>query len=78
MIDIWTIPLILVILLICAIGYGATRKGAEAAPNREGRDRAVPNAVQQHPFTLNPVMWVIFIFLLFMGIVIFYYSASSY
>ena len=34
-------------------------------------------AIEEHPFTLNPIIWIVLVAVFFIGIVIFYYAASS-
>ncbi|CAM3095688.1 hypothetical protein FITA111629_03120 [Filibacter tadaridae] len=77
MLDIWTIPLIIVIFLICAIGIVAARKSSKANVAGSGQDSAIPEMVEDHPFALNPILWILLVATAFIGIVIFYYAASS-
>ena len=55
--------------------------GTEMASGRcylvNGQDSAIPKAIEEHPFTLNPIIWVIAVAGIFMFIVIFYYATSS-
>ena len=76
--DIWTVPLIIVILIICMIGSISARKGHRKETVTQGGDSPIPETVEAHPFTLNPIIWIILIAAFFTGIVIFYYAASSY
>ncbi|WP_318615974.1 hypothetical protein [Sporosarcina sp. YIM B06819] len=75
--DIWTVPMIIIITIICAIGLASVRKWHRVDPVVDGEDSAIPEAIEEHPFTLNPIIWVILVALMFMFIVIFYYAASS-
>ncbi|MBE1553635.1 hypothetical protein [Sporosarcina limicola] len=75
--DIWTIPLIIVVIIICMIGFASVRKWNKVEHVVNGQDDAIPEAIEEHPFTLNPILWVILIATLFTGIVIFYYATSS-
>ena len=75
--DIWTGPLIVVVLIICMIGIASVRKWHRADAVVDGQDSAIPEAIEDHPFTLNPIIWVILVAAFFMGIVIFYYATSS-
>ena len=78
MFDIWLVPVVLVIVIMALIGVLAVRKKPEFNPdgvlNREDRSMAQP--IEDHPFTLNPILWVILVAVLFMGIIIMYYWAS--
>lgn len=75
--DIWTVPLIIVILIICLIGIKSVRKWNKADPVVDGKDSSIPEAIEDHPFTLNPIIWVILVASAFTFIVIFYYATSS-
>jgi hypothetical protein len=75
--DIWTVPLIIVVLIICMIGFISVRKWNKANTVFETQDSQTAATVEEHPFTLNPIFWVILVSVFFIGIVIFYYAASS-
>ena len=75
--DIWTIPLIIVVLIICLIGFASVRKFAKADRVVNGQDSAIPEVIEDHPFSVNPIFWVILVATFFTGIVIFYYATSS-
>jgi hypothetical protein len=47
-------------------------------PVVHGKDSQVPEAIEEHPYTLNPIFWVILVATFFIGIVIFYYATSFY
>lgn len=78
MFDIWAIPIGVVVALIVIIGVLSIRKKPDYNPdgvlNRQ--DRSVAEPIEDHPFTLNPILWVILLAALFAVIVIFYYWAS--
>ncbi|KXH79822.1 hypothetical protein [Sporosarcina sp. HYO08] len=76
--DIWTIPLIIVILIITLISVLSVRKGHKAKLLAKGRDGEIPEPIEDHPFTLNPIIWVMLVATMFAFIVIFYYWASSF
>lgn len=76
--DIWTVPLIFVILLILLIGLLSIRKWRNMDPVVHGKDSSIPDAIEEHPYTLNPIFWVILVATFFIGIVIFYYATSFY
>ncbi|WP_342509099.1 hypothetical protein [Sporosarcina sp. FSL K6-2383] len=75
--DIWVVPMIIVVLLICTIGLLSARKSRQANTSANGQDSAIPEIIENHPFTLNPIIWVIFIYAIFLFTVIFYYATSS-
>jgi len=43
----------------------------------DGQENLIPDPIEEHPFTLNPIIWVVLVAVFFIGIVIFYYAASS-
>lgn len=77
MLDVWTVPLIIVVLIICMVGFNAVRKWSKAGIVVDGQDGSIPASIEEHPFTLNPIIWIVLIAVFFMGIVIFYYATSS-
>lgn len=75
--DIWTIPFAIVVIIICAIGIISARKSSRATAGfLNERDAEMPKAIENHPFTLNPILWIIMVATLFIGIIIFYYAFS--
>ncbi|WP_025785239.1 hypothetical protein [Sporosarcina sp. D27] len=78
MFDIWAIPIGVVVAVMVIIGVLAVRKKPDYNPdgvlNRQ--DRSVAEPIEDHPFTFNPILWVILVAALFSIIVIFYYWAS--
>lgn len=74
--DIWTVPLIFVVLLILMIGFLSIRKWKKVDAVLQAKDNPIPEAIEEHPFTLNPIFWVILVATFFTGIVIFYYATS--
>ena len=75
--DIWTIPFGIVVIIICAIGIISARKTSQAASGfLNERNAEIPKAIEDHPFTLNPILWIIMVAALFIGIIIFYYAFS--
>ncbi len=74
--DIWTVPLVIVVLIICLIGFVSVRKWNKANVVVEVQDSQIPAEMEDHPFTLNPIIWVILVAVLFMLTVIFYYATS--
>lgn len=78
MFDIWMVPIAIVIAIIILIGLLSVLK--KPAYNPEGvlnrQDRSTAEPIEDHPFTLNPILWVILVSSLFVGIIIMYYWAS--
>ena len=75
---IWTWPLLGVIFIICAIGFVMTRRIMVFERKRgQTNDTPIPVAVKDHPFTLNPILWVLVAALVFVSILIGYYYATS-
>ncbi|MDS9470423.1 hypothetical protein [Sporosarcina pasteurii] len=58
------------------ITVAAIRKSSRLNSLAVGRDE-IPEAVEEHPFRLNPVIWVIFIASLFIAFVIVYYASGA-
>ena len=75
--DIWTGPLVVVIIIICLISIAAVRKSSKEVPMVEGRTE-IKEVIEDHPFSLNPILWIILVAAVFMGIVIVYYATSFY
>ena len=75
--DVWVIPTILVIGVIALIGFKSVRKLNMPKVVLNEQDRPIPEVVKDHPFTVNPILWVILVSAVFIAIVIFYYWASS-
>jgi len=42
-----------------------------------GTDDQISGPIEEHPFTLNPIIWIALVAAIFIGIVIFSYAASS-
>ena len=72
----WAVPLIVVVVTICLISIVSVRKSSKLASLVDGRDE-ISESIEEHPFTLNPIIWVIAVAVVFIGIVIFYYAATS-
>ncbi|MCG3087421.1 hypothetical protein [Sporosarcina cyprini] len=75
--DVWVIPTMLVVGIIVWIGIKAVRKLNMPKVVLNERDRPIPDVVKDHPFTVNPILWVILVSSIFILIVIFYYWGSS-
>ena len=72
--SIWVWPLIIVIIGMIAISYYATVSIARHQDKAQVIDKGVSQKVQNHPFTLNPIIWAYLLAALFAGIMIFYYA----
>ncbi|WP_336823370.1 hypothetical protein [Sporosarcina sp. USHLN248] len=75
--DIWPVPIGIVIIVIGAVCFFSVRSYNRMKVVLNERDQNVPDNVENHPFTMNPILWVIGIAALFILFVIFYYWASS-
>ncbi|MDW0115899.1 hypothetical protein QTL97_02945 [Sporosarcina thermotolerans] len=73
---IWVIPLAIVFFIIGAIGWKAVRSWNTGVVLNEN-DHDVSDAIEDHPMSLNPIIWVIAVATLFILFVIFFYWASS-
>ena len=76
MMDIWTIPFIIVVITIITISVISVQKSSRAAGILNEKDAAISKVVEDHPFTLNPILWIILVAALFVGIIILYYAFS--
>lgn len=75
---IWIFPIAIVFVIIGLIGWNAIRKwGAMPATSLSEQDYGVPETIEDHPLSLNPIIWVIGVAAIFILFVIFYYWASS-
>ncbi|WP_017381296.1 hypothetical protein [Paenisporosarcina sp. TG-14] len=75
---IWAWPLVFVIFIISAIGFYATwRIMVFDRKRQEVNDSPIPQTMKDHPFVLNPIIWVYLTALVFVTILIAYYVASS-
>ncbi|MDW0111949.1 MULTISPECIES: hypothetical protein [Sporosarcina] len=77
MMDIWTVPVVIVILIIAYIGWKSVRNWNEPVVRLNNKDQQIPEVVEENPFTVNPIIWVIAVASVFILFVIFYYWASS-
>lgn len=72
----WTIPLIIVCIVIGIISYfltvGVMKKTEQRA---QTTDTPMAKSVKEHPMAFNPIIIMYIIFLLFTGLIIFYYWA---
>lgn len=72
---VWLIPFIIVAASVGWITISSIRKSSKLASLTTGRDD-IANTVEEHPFTLNPIIWIILITTIFIGIVIVYYAGN--
>lgn len=74
----WTWPLLGVIFIISAMGFYATwRIMVFERRRQQAHDAPVPKSVKEHPFVLNPIIWVYLVATVFVvSLLIFYYMTS--
>ncbi|MEK3730063.1 short-chain dehydrogenase [Lysinibacillus sp. FSL W8-0953] len=74
----WLIPAIIAIVIISAISFVSTLKIAKMTTERKSEnDTPISETVEEYATMLNPIVWVYAIFLLFLGIMIFYYWSKA-
>ena len=74
---IWTIPSIIVGILLVIVSYFLTAGVMKRTRQRESAmDTPVNKVVKEHPLAANPIIIMYVIFLTFLGIIIFYYWAK--
>lgn len=74
----WLIPALIAITIIAAISLVSTLKIAKMTSKRESeKDTPISETVEEYTTMLNPIFWVYGIFLLFLGIMIFYYWSKT-
>ncbi|GLC87661.1 short-chain dehydrogenase [Lysinibacillus piscis] len=74
----WFIPAIITMLLILVISFISTLRIAKMTSKRESeKDTPIADAIEESPTMLNPIIWAYALFLLFLGIVIFYYWSKT-
>lgn len=69
----WITPIIVVAIIVILITVYGIRKTAKTNVLIDGRDEISEN-IEDHPFTLNPIIWIILVATVFIGIVIAYYA----
>lgn len=70
----WTIPTIIVCIIIGIISYYLTLNVMKKTEQRARvTDTPIPKSVKEHPIVFNPIIIMYIIFLLFTGFIIFYY-----
>ncbi|MGE7950411.1 MULTISPECIES: short-chain dehydrogenase [unclassified Lysinibacillus] len=74
----WLIPALIAITIIAAISLVSTLKIAKMTSERKSeKDTPISETVEENATMLNPIFWVYGIFLLFLGIMIFYYWSKT-
>lgn len=74
---IWTVPTIIVGVLIVIVSYYLTAGVMKKARQRaSATDTPISKVIKEHPLAANPIIIMYAIFLLFTGIIIFYYWAK--
>ncbi|MCW1926772.1 hypothetical protein [Bhargavaea beijingensis] len=74
--EMWLWPTILVSLLTIAIGLASIRKMDRTVAKAENGEDQISEEVGDHPFTLNPILIIIAVAMVFLGFVIFYYAVA--
>ena len=74
----WLIPSLIAITIISVISFVSTMKIAKMTSERKSeKDTPISETVEEYATMLNPIGWVYIIFLLFLGIMIFYYWTKT-
>ncbi|MFJ7838376.1 short-chain dehydrogenase [Lysinibacillus sphaericus] len=74
----WLIPSLIAITIISVISFFSTMKIAKMTSERKSeKDTPISETVEEYATMLNPIVWVYIIFLLFLGIMIFYYWTKT-
>ncbi|PIC64373.1 hypothetical protein CSV79_07030 [Sporosarcina sp. P13] len=74
--DIWLWPMVItsgIMILVCIAGIRKSNQSMQLSETNR-----IPETAAEHPFTMNPLLWIILIASFFIFIVIFYYWASFY
>lgn len=74
--DIWLWPMVIVTVIMLAIGAAGVRKTTRSFQLNE--KNRIPDAAAEHPYAMNPLLWIIIVAAAFIFLVIFYYWASFY
>ncbi|KOY82472.1 short-chain dehydrogenase [Lysinibacillus macroides] len=76
--DMWLIPALIAGIIITVISFVSTLKIAKMTSKRKSEnDTPISETVEEYATMLNPIVWVYAIFLLFLGIMIFYYWSKA-
>lgn len=78
LLGIWLYPAIITGVLLLVWSYYVTMRVAkETEQQATTEDTPIHEAIKDHPFLLNPIIVMYFIMNLFLGIIIFYYWATT-
>lgn len=72
---VWIIPFIFVIGIVSWITIASIQKSSKLTSITTGKDE-IAQEIEEHPFTLNPIIWIILVATIFIGIVIVYYAGN--
>lgn len=74
----WTIPTMIVGTLIVVVSYFMTVSVMKKTGQRDSvTDTPISKTVRDHPILMNPIIIMYFIFVIFLGFIIFYYWAQT-
>lgn len=74
----WLIPALITITIICVISFVSTLRIAKMTTERNTeKDTPISETVEEYATVMNPIIWVYILFLLFCGIIIFYYWSKT-
>ena len=74
----WLIPALITITIISVISFVSTLRIAKMTTERNTeKDTPISETVEEYATVMNPIIWVYVLFLLFCGIVIFYYWSKT-
>ncbi|PID22489.1 hypothetical protein CSV61_02260 [Sporosarcina sp. P3] len=74
--DFWLWPMVFVSAIMLGIGLAGARKTSRSFQLNE--KNKIPDIAAEHPYAMNPLLWIIMVASAFIFIVIFYYWASFY
>lgn len=72
---VWIVPFLFVFAIVSWITIASIQKSSKLASITTGKDK-IAQEIEEHPFTLNPIIWIILVAVIFMGIVIVYYAGN--
>lgn len=76
--DIWTWPLLFVIVIISLIGlYGTWRVMTLESRRQQVNDTPIAQSVKDNPMSFNPIFWVFVAAGAFVFVIIMYYVMTS-
>ncbi|WP_158232719.1 hypothetical protein [Sporosarcina sp. P17b] len=68
--------MIIVTVVMLGIGIAGVRKTSRSFQLNE--KNKIPDTAAEHPYAMNPLLWIIIIASAFIFIIVFYYWASFY